>query len=153
MISGADILDLYCGVGVFGLCALSNADPSFSPRLTGVESGREAILFAQKNAKALKLDASFYAEEVVRVLKKIEISDRTTIIADPPRGGMEPGVALHLAKSRAPRIFYVSCDPATLTRDLKVICASYEVESVRLFNMFPRTARFETLVVLKKRLR
>jgi 23S rRNA (uracil1939-C5)-methyltransferase len=153
MISGADILDLYCGVGVFGLCALSNADPSFSPRLTGVESGREAILFAQKNAKALKLDASFYAEEVVRVLKKIEIGDRTTIIADPPRGGMEPGVALHLAKSRAPRIFYVSCDPATLTRDLKVICASYEVESVRLFNMFPRTARFETLVVLKKRLR
>lgn len=56
-----------------------------------------------------------------------------------------------LAQMKAPRIFYVSCDPATLTRDLKTICRGYDVESVRLFNMFPRTARFETFVVLKRR--
>ena len=46
---------------------------------------------------------------------------------------------------------YVSCDPATLMRDLRTITRSYDVESVRWFNMFPRTARFETLVVLKRR--
>ena len=55
-------------------------------------------------------------------------------------------------KLGAPRILYVSCDPATLTRDLKTICRSYDIESVRWFNMFPRTARFETLVVLKKKI-
>ena len=56
-----------------------------------------------------------------------------------------------LAACGAKRILYVSCDPATLTRDLRTICGAYDVESVRWFNMFPRTARFETLVVLKRR--
>ena len=73
------------------------------------------------------------------------------MIVDPPRGGMEPNVPAWLAASKAPRILYVSCDPATLTRDLKTLCRTYDVESVRWFNMFPRTARFESLVVLKRR--
>ena len=71
------------------------------------------------------------------------------MIVDPPRDGMEPNVPKWLSESKAPRILYVSCDPATLTRDLKTICRGYDIESVRWFNMFPRTARFETLVVLK----
>jgi len=50
-----------------------------------------------------------------------------------------------------PRIFYVSCDPATLMRDLRDLSRSYEVVSARRFDMFPRTARFETLVILKKK--
>ena len=95
--------------------------------------------------------ARFYAEEVGRNLKRIRVTDRTTVIVDPPRGGMEPNVPKWLAESKAPRIFYVSCDPATLMRDLRTLTRNYEVESVRWFNMFPRTARFETLVVLKHR--
>ena len=75
---------------------------------------------------------------------------RTTVIVDPPRGGMEPNVVKWLAAANAPRIIYVSCDPATMTRDLKTLSQSYAVESVRWFNMFPRTARFETLVALKR---
>ena len=73
------------------------------------------------------------------------------MVVDPPRGGVEPNVPRWLAECDAGRIFYVSCDPATLVRDLKTICRGYDVESVRWFNMFPRTARFETLVVLRKR--
>ena len=73
------------------------------------------------------------------------------MIVDPPRGGMEPNVPKWLATSGAARILYVSCDPATMTRDLKTLSQSYAVESVRWFNMFPRTARFETLATLRKR--
>ena len=143
-----DVLDLYCGVGVFGLCC----NP---PKLTGIESGRQAIEFAKKNAEAQlrcsnSSSARFYAEQVGANLKRISVGSRTTVIVDPPRGGLEPNVPKWLAASKAPRIFYVSCDPATLMRDLKTICRGYDVESVRWFNMFPRTARFETLVVLKR---
>ena len=140
-----EILDLYCGVGVFGLCC----NP---PKLTGIESGRQAIEFAKKNAAAQKFaNAKFFAERVGQNLRRIPIGPRTTVIVDPPRDGMEPNVPKWLAESKAPRILYVSCDPATLTRDLKTICRSYDIESVRWFNMFPRTARFETLVVLRKK--
>ena len=140
-----DVLDLYCGVGVFGLCC----NP---PKLTGIESGRQAIDFAKKNAAAQKFaNAKFWAERVGQNLKRISVSSRTTVIVDPPRDGMETKVPKWLAESKAPRIFYVSCDPATLVRDLKTICRGYDIESVRWFNMFPRTARFETLVVLKKK--
>lgn len=142
-----DILDLYCGVGVFGLCCLKAAPAG--ARLVGIESGRQAIDFAKKNASALRPSSfisppSFYAEQVGKNLKRIPVSARTSVIIDPPRGGLEPGVAKWLAASAAPRVFYVSCDPATLTRDLKELVQSYDVESVRFFNMFPRTARFET---------
>ena len=154
-----EVLDLYCGVGVFGLCCMG-AGASSPARLTGIESGRQAIDFAKKNAKSLfhcttttpDSDYRFYAERVGQNLKRISVNSRTTVIVDPPRDGMEPNVPKWLAESKAPRILYVSCDPATLVRDLKTICRGYDIESVRWFNMFPRTARFETLVVLKKRL-
>ena len=163
------LLDLYCGVGVFGLCALkaltaakpstsnlqSASQPSASnlqPSLIGIESGRQAIEFAKKNAASLKVEgAKFFAEEVGRNLRRIPVGPETTVIVDPPRDGLEPGVAKWLAASRAPVIYYVSCDPATLMRDLKELAKAYEVERVRWFNMFPRTARFETLVVLKRK--
>ena len=146
----AEVVDLYSGVGVFGLCCAA-ADRNL--RVTGIESGRQAVEFAKKNAAAQGVaHARFFAEEVGRNTRRIRLTRETTVIVDPPRGGMEPNVPRWLAASDAPRILYVSCDPATLVRDLKTICAvNYEIESVRWFNMFPRTARFETLVVLKHR--
>ena len=142
-----EVLDLYCGVGVLGLCCKP-------PRLTGIESGRQAIEFAKRNAAAQKaVDARFFSEQVGRNIGRIKIGPKTTVIVDPPRGGLEPNVPKWLAASNAPRILCVSCDPATLMRDLRVISRGYEVESVRWFNMFPRTARFETLVSLRRRWR
>ncbi len=144
------LLDLYCGVGVFGLAALRPGQ-----QLTGIESGRAAIDFAKRNAVAiLGKDAErtrFFAEEVGRNLRRIHIGGNTTVIIDPPRDGLEKGVARWLADSHAPRILYVSCDPATLMRDLREITRSYGVSRVCWFNMFPRTARFETLVVLDRK--
>jgi len=148
-----NVLDLYCGVGVFGLCCCP-------PKLVGIESGRQAIDFAKRNAESQAArvasatpqpSCKFFSEQVGSNLKRISVGRQTTVIVDPPRDGMESNVPKWLAGSKAPRILYVSCDPATLMRDLKTLCRTYEVESVRWFNMFPRTARFETLVVLKKR--
>ena len=148
-----EVLDLYCGVGVLGLCCAP-------PRLTGVESGRQAVACAQRNAAGRRTagaadrpdgSSRFFVAQVGRDLRRFAVGPQTTVIVDPPRGGLEPTVPRWLANSTAPRILYVSCDPATLVRDLKTICRSYDVASVRWFNMFPRTARFETLVVLERR--
>ena len=145
-LKGADeagnVLDLYCGVGVFGLAmiAAAGADER-ARRLIGIESGRQAIEFAKRNAAAQGVEAKFFAEQVGRNLKSIRAGAHTTIVVDPPRGGMEPNVPAWLAASPAPRILYVSCDPATLTRDLKTICRGYEIESVRRVTS-ERAARF-----------
>lgn len=139
-----NVLDLYCGVGVFGLCCRP-------AKLIGIESGRAAIDFAKRNQSAQHFtNAKFFAEEVGKNLRRIPIGRESFVIVDPPRGGLERGVAKWLADSKAPKICYVSCDPATLTRDLRELTRTYKVESVRWFNMFPRTARFETLVILGK---
>lgn len=142
-----EVLDLYCGVGVFGLCC---AGPAGAP-LTGIESGRDAIAFARRNAAAQGVAATFRAEQVGRCLSRLPVGPRTTVIVDPPRGGLERGVPEGLVRVRAPRLFYVSCDPATLLRDLKILSRGYDVAEVRWIDLFPRTARFETFVELKRK--
>ncbi len=82
---------------------------------------------------------------------RIKVGPHHTVILDPPRGGLEPNVPGWLAKRPAPRIFYVSCDPATLTRDLSALSSAYRIEKVTLFDFFPRTARFETFVQLVRK--
>lgn len=140
-----EVLDLYCGVGVLGLCCRP-------PLLTGMESGRQAVAFARRNAEAQKAaKAEFIEGRVGRSLGRLLVSSATTVVVDPPRGGLEPGVAAWLADGPAPRVVYASCDPATLVRDLRTLTRSYSVASVRWLNMFPRTARFETVVSLRRR--
>ena len=148
-----DVVDLYCGVGVFGLCCVNGVRGRglrSQPRLVGVESGRRAVAAAKENAKSAGIAANFFCERVGGSTSRIRIGDRTTVIVDPPRGGMERNVPSFLANSRAKRLFYVSCDPATLARDLQVLAKAYRIRRVRLFDLFPRTARFETLVELEK---
>lgn len=140
-----DVADLYCGVGVFGLCC--------NPRnLFGVESGKMAVAFARRNAESLgQANAQFFMGQVGQSLKRVPLSAATTVIVDPPRSGLEHNVARSLARSRVPRILYVSCDPATLIRDLRTLTNVYEIKSVKWFDMFARTARFETFVTLERK--
>ena len=147
------VLDLYCGVGVFGLCcAVGRSIGNNGPiRLIGIESGRSAVAAAKRNAEALGVKASFFCERVGGSLSRIKVGPQHTVIVDPPRGGLEPNVAPWLANRPAPRIIYVSCDPATLVRDLAALMKRYEIKYVKLFDMFPRTARFETMVVLDRK--
>ena len=140
------LVDLYCGVGVLGLVCGAK-------RLEGVESGRQAAEFARRNAAALGAkDAVFHAGRAEDCLKRLDPAPGSVAIVDPPRGGMEPRVVQWLVRTAAiSRVICVSCDPATLVRDLRTLSAAFRVESVKWFNMFPRTARFETLAVLARR--
>ena len=97
------------------------------------------------------MKASFFCERVGGSLSRIKVGPQHMVIVDPPRGGLEPRVPQWLLRSLAPRIIYVSCDPATLVRDLRTLCRGYDIESVRWIDMFPRTARFETLVTLRRK--
>ena len=144
-----EILDLYCGVGVFGF-ALMQAGGT---RLTGIESGRSAVRDAQRNARALGLKAEFrcaaLGHETLDFAGLIRSPSQTTVLIDPPRDGMAPELAHALATCCARRIFYIACDPATLARDLAVLLqGGYRIARVKLFDMFPRTAHFESLVEL-----
>ena len=147
-----ELLDLYCGVGVFGLACMAAG----GSRLTGVESGHAAVAAAKLNAAALGVTATFLChalgQEDVSLAALIGDPRRTTAITDPPRGGMDAGTVLALAESGIARLFYVSCDPATLSRDLAVLLSSgrYRLIRARLFDLFPRTAHFETLVELHR---
>ena len=144
-----EIVDLYCGVGVFGFALMQVG----GTRLTGVESGRTAVRDAQHNARVLGLQAEFrcvaLGHETVDLDTLIRTPSQTTVLIDPPRSGMAPGLADALAACAPRRIFYVACDPATLARDLAVLLhGGYRIARAQLFDMFPRTAHFETMVEL-----
>ncbi|MFO7937849.1 MAG: methyltransferase, partial [Kiritimatiellia bacterium] len=144
------ILDLYCGAGLFGLACRQAG----GIHLTGVESGKRAILAARHNATKIGIKADF----LVRELGKAELNLQqltkdplqTTCIVDPPRSGMDKSVIRTLAASRIPRLFYISCNPSTLQRDLKMLITEgdYRIKRIQLFDMFPRTAHFEAICEL-----
>lgn len=145
-----NILDLYCGVGLFGLACIRAG----GTRLTGVESGKRAIIAARHNAAQLKVAANFQVRELGKAPLDLRQytpdPSQTTCIVDPPRAGMEKSLTQTLANSGLARIIYVSCNPSTLQRDLKILAAEggYTVQRIQLFDMFPRTAHFETIVEL-----
>ena len=148
---GGDLLDLYCGAGIFAIaCARAGAR-----RTAGIESGRVAVAAAVENAHFHHVQVRFDCQEMRAAARakfgEFPMTD-TTVIVDPPRQGLEPEVAQALVAAQPRRICYVSCDPATLTRDLKLILpAGYALRAARLFDMFPRTAHFEMAVWLENR--
>ncbi len=144
-----EILDLYCGVGVFGFACLKSG----GTHLTGIESGRTAIAAAQQNARRLGIPGTFLCSALGKETNPLNSVIRnpriTTILVDPPRDGLAPEIAHALANRGTRRLFYVSCDPATLARDLTVLLLSgYHILRAQLFDMFPRTAHFESLIEL-----
>ncbi|MBR7180273.1 MAG: class I SAM-dependent RNA methyltransferase [Kiritimatiellae bacterium] len=143
----SEIIDLYCGVGVFGIVSAGLA----AAPLRGVESNPAAVRSAVRNAAKNGVEASFATDRTAHALKKMRFAPGAAVIADPPRGGMEKGVAAAIARSGAAKVFYVSCDGATFVRDLKELSSAYEIEEILWIDMFPRTAKFESLAVLSKK--
>jgi len=145
-----NILDLYCGVGLFGLACMQAG----GTRLTGLESGKRAVIAARHNASQLGVNANFQVRELgkapLNLQQYTQDLAQTTCIVDPPRAGMEKSLSQTLASSSVPRIIYVSCNPSTLQRDLKILVVEggYTIRRVQTFDMFPRTAHFETIVEL-----
>ena len=145
------VVDAYCGIGTISLFLAQKAKMVY-----GVEIVPQAIEDAKKNAKNNKIDnAEFYvgkSEEIVPELYKTKGVKPDVMVVDPPRKGCEESLLNLMLQMQPKRIVYVSCDSATLARDLKILCATneYEIKKVQPVDMFPHTGHVETVVLLSK---
>ncbi|HKP45691.1 MAG TPA: RsmD family RNA methyltransferase, partial [Pyrinomonadaceae bacterium] len=143
---GKKAIDLYAGVGLFTLPLARNFD-----QVTAVESNTRAVDYAQRNLDAADLNnVELVNMSVGEWLKHWLGFERPDfMLLDPPRTGAEPGVMQGVMSVAPQKICYVSCDPATLARDLKVLLdGGYTIDSVVAFDMFPQTHHVETVVRL-----
>ena len=138
---GLSIVDAYAGVGLLG-----RALARHGARVTAIELDGEAVAAARRRAPG-----GFTALQgrVEDLLAESLPADR--VVLNPPRAGLHPGVCARLSESGVERVVYVSCDPATLARDVARLAETYEVVDVRCFDLFPQTAHVETLATLERR--
>ncbi len=141
------IWDVYCGVGGFGLSLAHTLEGRC--KLKGFDISREAIGDARANARALGLEScEFLAGEVKRLLPQ-ERETPNLVVLDPPRTGLAKELVTHLLKRAPQRIVYVSCDPATLARDVGQLLQRYSIARARTVDMFPQTPHVESVVALE----
>jgi tRNA/tmRNA/rRNA uracil-C5-methylase (TrmA/RlmC/RlmD family) len=144
------LIDLYCGVGFFGI---ETADIVES--FVGVEYDQLAIKAARKNAGLRKIEngefISAKVEEVLPELLKKFSTEKTSVILDPPRKGCWPETLRLLRETRPAQVIYVSCHPATMARDLNILCADgvFELARVQPLDMFPQTQHVECVADLR----
>ena len=138
------LLDLYCGAGTIGL---SMADSC--KEMIGVEIIPEAIENAKRNAERNGVgNARFICGDAAKAAQTLrsEGVKPDVIVVDPPRKGLSPGLIETIAETAPDRIVYVSCDPATLARDLKLFAEqNYSVQEITPVDMFPRTSHCESV--------
>jgi 23S rRNA (uracil1939-C5)-methyltransferase len=142
------IYDLYSGVGSFALYLAKDAR-----QVIGIEEISEAVEDARMNAFHNQiLNVSFHAGDVRKLILQDEIRRQVkpdVIITDPPRAGMDASVVESLLQLGAPRIVYISCNPATQARDLQLLSARYSLVKAQPIDMFPQTAHVENVALLK----
>jgi len=137
------VLDLYCGVGTLSIVASSNAE-----QVVGVEIVENAIVDANLNKNFnRKNNLEFICADTKDILNKIT-NDFDTIILDPPRSGVAKSVIDKIIEVKPKKIIYVSCDPNTLARDLKLLENKYKIEEFKLLDMFPETEHVESILEL-----
>jgi 23S rRNA (uracil1939-C5)-methyltransferase len=148
-LNGDSALDLYCGVGLFTLPLAQRFKT-----VTGVESNSAAIGYARENAAAAGFaNVEFASDTVSGWLRRNagKHSPVSAVLLDPPRVGAEKATIRGILELNPRQISYVSCDPATLARDLKsLLQGGYELKSVAAFDMFPQTHHIETVVHLSR---
>lgn len=143
------VYDLYCGTGSIGIfCAAQ------SQKVIGVEWVEEAIVDARENASLNGIsNAEFFSGDVLDIVDREFIATHgkpDVLITDPPRAGMHSRMIEKIREIGADRIVYISCNPATQARDLKLLADLYRVEEVHAFDMFPHTHHLETIARLEK---
>ncbi len=144
------VFDLYCGIGTISLFAAKRAG-----KVIGVEIVEDAVKDAKKNAVANGIDnAAFYCGDVQKSIQYLYSQGERAdvVILDPPRKGSDEKTLEIILNMQPERIVYVSCNPATLARDLKYLCGNsdYKLKSVVPVDMFPHTVHVETVVLLSK---
>ncbi len=141
------VFDLYCGTGTIGQIMAEAG----SKKVLGIELIEEAVVAANENAKRNHLEnCTFLAGDVLKMVDELE-ERPDLIIVDPPRDGIHPKAIGKIIAFGAPEIVYVSCKPTSLARDLEIFQQEgYQVERVKLMDMFPRTVHVETVCLLSK---
>lgn len=140
------VLDLYCGVGTITLLASQKAKKAI-----GIEIVKEAIIDAKENAKINNIkNVEFIvgkAEEKVNQIKdKIDV-----LIVDPPRKGLDKDLIETIKKFNINKMIYVSCDVATMARDVSLLTSDYKITDGFCVDLFPRTSNVETVICLEKK--
>lgn len=150
--SYSHFIDLYCGAGNFSFYLWDLLKPSTG---VGVEGNHESVRQAHVELKKRKLSnhqLSFICSDVQRALPRLFSDEGSLVFIDPPREGCSPEVSRMLSEIQLKDLVYLSCDPMTLVRDLKVILRNpaLRIEKVILFDMFPQTSHCEVLVWVQK---
>lgn len=145
-----NVFDLYCGIGTIGLFASRKAS-----KVYGIEVIPEAIVDAKRNAvinnvKNIEFVAGEVESELPKILKEENISP-DVVFVDPPRKGCAASVIKKLLEVKPSRIIYISCNPATLARDLKLLSEGYSIKEITPVDQFCYTHHVECVVALKLR--
>ncbi|MEE8807195.1 MAG: 23S rRNA (uracil(1939)-C(5))-methyltransferase RlmD, partial [Lactimicrobium sp.] len=141
------LVEAYCGVGAMSLLASTKAE-----KVIGIESIEEAIINAGANAAANHIDNCEFicgdaAETLHQILQETSVD---TLLADPPRAGMDDAMIRTILSSSIRKIVYVSCNPATLAKNLKELKKEYQILTIIPFDMFPNTPHVESITVLMR---
>lgn len=150
-LTGSETLyDLYCGTGSIGIFCSKNAK-----KVIGIEVIEDAVKDAYENAAMNGLKhCQFFAGDVADICTDEFFATHgrpDVIITDPPRAGMHEKLVQQLLKMRAPKVVYVSCNPATQARDLKLLDEAYRVTRLQPVDMFPHTHHIENVALLELR--
>ena len=141
------VFDLYCGIGTISLFM-----SKFAKKVYGVEIVEEAIIAAKENAKINNVDnTEFIAGDVEKVLDELVNVKQIMpdiIMVDPPRRGLDNTSIENIKKVRPKKVVYISCNPATLVRDLAKLEEIYEVKKIKPVDMFPYTSSVECVSLL-----
>jgi 23S rRNA (uracil1939-C5)-methyltransferase len=139
------VLDAYCGVGTLALIFAKKAN-----QVIGIECVKTACKDAEENAALNGINnVEFICDDVKKRIKKL--ADVDVVVLNPPRQGCEAEVIQQVASLKPDTIIYISCDPATLARDLALLLPlGYAIAGVQPFDMFPQTAHVETVVKIIK---
>ena len=143
------VIDAYCGIGTITLNIAKHVS-----KVIGIEVVEDAIKNANKNKEINNINnASFICGKCEDIIKDIASKDKfDCIFVDPPRKGCDRVFIDTVIDMKIPNIVYISCNPATMARDIKILEANgYKLMKVRPFDLFPRTNNIETVALLSRR--
>lgn len=141
------LVEAYCGVGAMSLMAHKKAK-----HIYGIESIQSAVDNANENARLNDIEhAKFICDDAANGLKKIA-QERTIdcLLVDPPRSGMDDKMIEAIEETLPKKIIYISCNPATLAKNLKVLKHNYHVTTIIPYDLFPHTPHIESITVLER---
>jgi 23S rRNA (uracil1939-C5)-methyltransferase len=145
-VTTASLLDLYCGIGVLSLLAAASGK-----KVLGVELNDRAIQFAKKNAEKNGIKGVEFYARACEAIVDLPIREYETWLVNPPRTGLSDKVRAIVHEIAPKELIYMSCQPATLARDLKHFYEKgYKIKEARVYDMFAQTTHLETVVYLSK---